>query len=69
MADFRISLETLKNQIIEASTYNKVDDLMNAEYSKIRNDVLSKYPQKEKLPKSLKTCSTLSHIRNYFQVF
>lgn len=67
MADFRIPLETLKNQITEASTYDRVDDKMIKEYTRIRNEILSQYPQKDKLPKCLKTCSTLSQIRGYFQ--
>jgi hypothetical protein len=67
MADFRVSLETLKNQITEASTYNNVDDKMNKEYTNMRNEILTNYQQKEKLPRSLKTCSTLSQIRSYFQ--
>jgi hypothetical protein len=68
MKDHRIILEKLKNQIIEASTYNNVDDRMIEEYSNLRNEILSKYSLMEKLPKCLKTCSTLSQVRNYFQI-
>lgn len=67
MTDFRIPLETIKNQIIESATYNNVDDLMIKEFTKVRNDLLSNYPQKDKLPKCIKTCSTLAQIRTYFQ--
>lgn len=67
MPDFRIPLEILKNQITEAATYDRVDDKMKKEYEKIRNEILTQYPEKDKLPISLKTCSTLSQIRNYFQ--
>jgi len=67
MTDFRIPLETLKNQIIESSTYNKVDDSMNQDYTKLRNEIITQYPEKNKVPNCLKTCSTLSQIRTYFQ--
>ena len=67
MTDFRIPLETIKNQIIESATYNNVDDSMIKEFTKIRNELLSNYPQKDKLPKCIKTCSTLAQIRTYFQ--
>ena len=67
MADLRIELESLKNLVIEAATYNRIEEAQQKEYASIRTHILSVYADKSKLPKCIKTCSTLSQIRGYFQ--